>query len=234
MKTLSVVCARAGSKGLPNKCLAKINNKMTVQYAIEYSLSLGKNVKTVVSTDIEELIMYCRNMNIDYINRTPNFCLDDSRIDDALMEAIELQGEDCQLCSLVYGNVPTRYPALFQEALKFLSENDSYDAVISMQNVEKFHPAWMFDYNDEVLPREKANHYKRQMLPQKMIPDGHTFIFRIKKFLDRYKGLVSYNSAYKYSIFGDKIKPLINNAVVIDIDTEKDLKLAESVLMYSK
>ncbi len=218
---------------MPNKCLARVNNKMIVQYAIEYSLSLGGNVKTVVSTDIEELIKYCKDTNIDCINRNPKFCLDDSRIDDALAEAIDLRGEDCQLCSLVYGNIPTRYPPLFHKALRFLSENEDYDAVVSMQNVEKFHPAWMFDYNDEVLPREKACHYRRQMLPQKMIPDGHTFMFRAKNFADRYAGVVSYDTTYKYSIFGDKIKPLINDTVIIDIDTDKDLKIVESVLTYN-
>ena len=154
---------------MPQKCLTSINNKMIVQYSIEYSLSLGRNVKTVVSTDIKELIKYCKDMNIDFINRNPKFCLDNSRIDDALAEAIELRGKDCQLCSLVYGNIPTRYQFLFHEALQFLIENEDYDAVISMQNVEKFHPDWMFDYNDKVLPREKSCHYRRQMLPKKMI-----------------------------------------------------------------
>lgn len=230
MKILSVVCARAGSKGLPNKCLAKINNKATVQYAIEYSLSLGADVHTVVSTDIEELIRYCEKNDIDFINRNPSFCLDDSRIDSALAEAIELRGKNCHFCSLVYGNIPTRYPFLFKKALQFLYENEDYDAVISMQNVEKYHPAWMFDFNNKVLPQEKACHYRRQMLPQKMIADGHTLIFRAKNFYDRYDGLVNYDSTIKYSIFGDKIKPLINDAAIIDIDTEKDLKIARSLL----
>jgi CMP-N-acetylneuraminic acid synthetase len=207
---------------------------MVVQYAIEYSLSLGANVHTVVSTDIKELITYCKDTNIDYINRNPKFCLDNSRIDDALAESIELRGKNCQLCSLVYGNIPTRHPPLFHKAIQFLKKNEDFDGVISMQNVEKFHPDWMFDYDDEILPREKTCNYRRQMLPQKMIPDGHTFVFRAKNFADRYSGMVSYDTTFKYSIFGDKIKPLINDRVIIDIDTKKDLKIAESVLSYNK
>ena len=72
-KVLSVVCARAGSKGLSNKCVAKINRKMVVEYAIEYSLSLGSNIETVVSTDIAEVIRYCKKENIDYIERDLKF-----------------------------------------------------------------------------------------------------------------------------------------------------------------
>lgn len=230
MKILSVVCARAGSEGLKNKCVVKLNGKMVVEYSIEYSLSLGKDVRTVVSTDIEELIDYCRKKNIIYIKRNPKICEDESKIDGALADAIEKEGYGCDYCSLVYGNIPTRYPEIFHKAYSFLEENKYYDAVISMQNVEKFHPEWMFDYNDDILPKMVETCYRRQGLSKKMIHDGHTLIFKSDEFLKRYKGLVNYDSEYKYSVFGDKIKPLINAEVIIDIDTAKDLKLAQAVI----
>ena len=234
VNVLSVVCARAGSKGLSNKCVAKINDKMVVEHAIEYSLSLGNNVETVVSTDIESLIEYCKKGHIAYIKRVPKFCADDSKIDDALADAIESNGQDSEYCSLVYGNIPTRYPDLFCEALNNLQKNNDYDAVISMQNVEKFHPEWMFDYNEEDLPRETESHYRRQLLPQKMIHDGHTFIFKKDEFYNRYSGKLAYKKEYRYSIFGTKGKPLINNEIIVDIDTRKDLLLAEAVILNSK
>jgi CMP-N-acetylneuraminic acid synthetase len=234
MKVLSVICARAGSKGLANKCIAKINSKMVVEYAIEYSLSLGSNVETVVSTDIEDLIEYCKKRDISYIKRVPEFCADESTIDDALADAIESNGKESEYCSLVYGNMPTRYPGLFSEALNFLQENRDYDAAISMQNVEKFHPEWMFDYNENVLPLVTERHYRRQFLPQKMIHDGHTFLFKKDEFSRRYRGELSYDKKKMYSIFGTKFKPLINDEVIIDIDTKKDLMLAEAVITNHK
>jgi CMP-N-acetylneuraminic acid synthetase len=230
VKVLSVVCARAGSKGLNNKCVAKINHKMVVEHAIEYSLSLGSNVETVVSTDIESLIEYCKKEHITYIKRVPKFCADESKIDDALADAIESNGQDCEYCSLVYGNIPTRYPDLFYEALNFLQENKDYDAVISMQNVEKFHPEWMFDYNEKVLPLVEESHYRRQSLSQKMIHDGHTLIFNKDKFFRKYRGKLPYDKKKRYSIFGAKFKPLINDEVIVDIDTKKDLILADALL----
>jgi len=232
MKVLSVVCARAGSKGLANKCVAKINNRMVVEYAIEYSLSLGSNIETVISTDIEEVIEYCKKRNIVCIERDVKFCTDESKIDDALADAIEKKGHDCEYCSLVYGNIPTRYPNLLHEALNFLQENEDYDAVISMQNVEKFHPEWMFDYNERVLPLVTESHYRRQSLPQKMIHDGHTLMFKKDKFCRRYRGDLPYDKTKRYSIFGTKFKPLINDEVIVDIDTRKDLILAEALLSH--
>ena len=228
---LSVVCARSGSKGVRNKCVTKINGKMVAEYAVEYSQSLGRNIQTVVSTDIIELINYCKTNEIGFIERCPRYCTDESRVHDALADAIEKHGRDMEYCSLVYGNIPIRYEYLFQKALSFLKENKDYDAIISMQNVEKYHPEWMFDYNEEILPARKEKHYRRQMLPQKMIHDGHTLLFRSDKFMEKYKGHISYDKEDIYSSFGDKIKPFINDEVIIDIDSRGDIKLAKAVIL---
>ena len=232
MKVLSVICARKGSKGFKNKCGARIVDKMVVEYSMQYSLSLGKNVKTVVSTDIEELIDYCKQNNIAYIKRNPIMCMDDSKIDDALADAIEKEGKGYEYCSLVYGNIPTRYPEIFKKASEFLHTHKDYDGAISMQNVEKFNPEAMYDYNEETLPFEEKSSYRRQTNPQKMIHDGHTFIFKSQKFYKRFKNGESYNTKCLYSVYGDKFKPIINNEVVIEIDTEKDFKLTKAFICY--
>ena len=99
-----------------------------------------------------------------------------------------------------------------------------------MQNVEKYNPEWMFDYVEDELPKKKLLHYRRQKLPQKIIHDGHTLIFKIPKFMRKYRGLVDYKSEYAYSIYGDKIKPLIENEVIIDIDTMRDIKVARCII----
>lgn len=230
MKTLSVVCARAGSKGLVNKCVARVNGRMVAEYSIEYSLSLGPDVRTVVSTDIGELMEYCRGRKIDLIERCPELCTDGSRIEDTLADAIEKCGAGRELCSIVYGNVLIRHSALFERALRVLRDDDSYDAAISMQNVEKYNPEWMYDLDETVLPTKRAAHYRRQCLPQLMIHDGHTLLFRINRFMERYRGTVPYDADATYSVFGTRIKPLINNDIIIDIDTARDLQLAGALL----
>lgn len=232
MEVLSVVCARGGSKGLANKCMRKINGKRVVEYAIDYSLSLGHNTKTVVSTDIEELVRYCEEKGISFIKRDQAISADDSRIDDALANAIAKEGKGFLYCSLVYGNIPIRYPVIFDSALDFLEKNREYDAVFSMQNVEKYHPEWMFDFDEEVLPQNREKHFQRQGLSQKMIHDGHTILFKSELFSQKYHGKMVYKKEYLYSVFGEKIKPLINSEVIVDIDTVKDLKMAEAVLSH--
>lgn len=231
MKTLSVVCARAGSKGLKNKCITRIAGKMVIEYSLEYSLALGKDVKTVVSTDIPEVIAYCCSRGIVYIDRNQGLCGDEVRIDAVLADAIEREGQECEHTSIVYGNIPLRYPELFETASVFLKEHRDYDAALTMQNVEKFNPEWMFDLRQDLLPRVRQVDCRRQMLTQKMIHDGHTLIFKTENFFKRYKGIVPYEKDYSYAVFGAKIKPVINTSAIIDIDTEKDLRLAEALLL---
>ena len=229
-KTLSVICARAGSKGLQNKCIRHLNDKMVFEYAVEYSMALSPNVETVVSSDIETIIAYCRERNIKHIPRRPELCTDNCRIDDVLADAIHQFGDAMALCSLVYGNIPIRYPQLFHQCRQFLMSHPDYDAAITMQRVGKFHPDWMFDYSATALPKIKRSAHRRQLLPPLMIHDGHSLLFHIGDFLDRYHGRVDYEENALYAIFGSKIKPIVNDCVIVDIDNQQDLVVAGALL----
>ena len=103
-----------------------------------------------------------------------------------------------------------------------------------MQNVEKNHPDWMHDYNEELLPLQKSVPHRRQLLSQKMQHDGHTFIFRSENFLKRYHNLISYDKSISRSVYGAKIKPMINDKLIVDIDTHRDITLAKCLLTDEK
>ncbi len=229
-KVLSVVCARSGSKGLRNKCSSLIHGRMVAEYALRYCLGLGKDTETIVSTDIPALIRLCKTEHIPLIERSPRLCGDTVPIEAVLADALVRQDPRPEYCSLVYGNIPTRYPALFHEALDFLESHPDFDACISMHNVEKFNPLWMFDLTSAALPRRKRPAFRRQELPQKMIHDGHTLLFRSTPFLDRFKARTLFDRGVFYGMFGAKIKPLLNGKLIVDIDTARDLALAEAAL----
>lgn len=234
MSILSVVAIREGSKGLKAKCMRKIENKAVFEYTIEYSIHLnqitgGANF-TVVSSDSETVREYCLKNDVYFIPRSPQLASDVARIDDVIYDAYSTVGNDFEFISLLYGNIPTRYPQEFQKAYNFLHENKSCDAVISMQNAGKNNPAWMFELNEDVLPVKKEEGYRRQDLKQFMGPDGHTLLFRTEHFLKFMKR--NLRAKVIYEAFGSKIKPMLNDKLVIDIDTEKDLEVAEAVLRF--
>ncbi len=229
----SIVVAREGSKGLKSKNLRKINGKFVFEYVIEYSKNLEKLVEgifTVVSSDSEQIQKYCKENNIPFIKRDPILASDTAKIEDVIYDAYNRIGKSFKYISLLYGNLPVRYTNEFIKAYNFLKSHPDYDAILSMQNVEKYNPAWMFELNESILPKKKLEAYKRQDLKQLMIHDGHTILFRTDHFL---KFMESKSKAlFMYEAFGEKIKPMLNNRLIVDIDTERDLRLAEAILSF--
>ena len=236
MSIFSIVTVREGSEGLKNKCLREIDGKAVFEYVIEYSLDLGRSLEeevfTVVSSDSEIVRMYCLGNNICFLKRSPRLASDIARIEDVIYEAYCQIGRDFDYLSLLYGNIPTRYPEEFLRAYQFLFKNKDYDCVLSMQKVEKFNPAWMLALNKNILPVKKEEGYRRQDLKPLMIHDGHTILFRSKHFLEFRKGNTKQNIMYE--AFGKKIKPMLNDRLIIDIDTERDLELANAVFKSRK
>ena len=234
MSILSVVAIRVGSKGLQSKCTRKINSKATFEYVVEYSIDLNNWIKggifTVVSSDSDVVREYCLRHDVLFLERSPQLTSDIARIEGVIYDAYCWVGKDFDYISLLYGNIPTRYPEEFVKAYNFLKENTDYDAVISMQNVEKYNPAWLFELNEDVLSVKKEEGYRRQDLKQYMVPDGHTILVRNNHFLKFMAGNLPIK--FMYAALGNKIKPMLNDKLIIDIDTERDIELARSVLSF--
>ncbi|MBN2483033.1 MAG: hypothetical protein JXD21_02365 [Candidatus Omnitrophica bacterium] len=235
MSIFSLIVARKGSKGLPNKVVRKINGKYVFQYSVEYSCSLSDIIKeevvTAVSSDCEEIKEYCAGQNVVFIDRQAHLASDQVKIEEVIYDAYSKGGNRCEYVSLLYGNIPTRYPEEFKRAFDFLEAHTDYDAALSMQNVEKYNPAWMFALHEELLPEKDLRGYRRQDLEQFMIHDGHTILFRAGYFV---RFMESRRAARKmYEQFGEKIKPVLCNRLIIDVDTERDLIAAEAILKYN-
>ncbi len=236
MRILSLVIARKGSKGLKNKCIREIGGKPVFEYVIKYSVALNRKVKggvhTAVSSDSPVIKKYCARKNIPFVFRDRFLSSDLAQVEDVIFDAYSKTGGNFEYISLLYGNIPTRYSQEFIKAYNFLEKNNDFDAAISMQKVEKYNPAWMFLFNEKILPARKGYQgYRRQDLKPYMIHDGHTLLFRARYFLDYMrKGRLKHKKEL-YEAFGKKIKPILNNKPIIDIDTGKDLELARAVIL---
>ena len=234
MNIFSIITVRKGSKGLKNKCTRKIKDKAVFKYVIKYSLELNHELKgkifTVVSSDSDVVKEYCFKNNIYFIKRKPSLSTGFTQIEEVIYSAYRKIDRRFDYISLLYGNIPTRYKQEFLRAYNFLRKNKDYHAVLSFQNVEKYNPSWMFPLSEEILPMKKNEGYRRQDLKQFMIHDGHTILFRSKYFLEfMRKGGIRQKKGL-YDAFGAKIKPLLNKSLIIDIDTERDLELAEAFI----
>ncbi len=235
LSVFSLIVARKGSKGLPNKVARKINDKYVFQYSIEYSLGLGEavgaEVITAVSSDSAQIREYCQSENILFIERPECLAGDQVRIEDVIYDAYRKSPKPCEYISLLYGNIPTRYPEEFKRAFDFLAGHPEYDAALSMQNVEKYNPAWMFPLDEDTLFKKETSGFRRQDLTQFMIHDGHTILIRSAYFCEHMQ--TRKIPTIMYEPFGRKIKPVLCNRLIIDVDTERDLAAAEAILKYN-
>ncbi len=59
MFTLCTICARAGSKGLKNKALKKINGRPLISYTIRQALKSKMFDEVVISTDSKKNTKNC-------------------------------------------------------------------------------------------------------------------------------------------------------------------------------
>jgi CMP-N-acetylneuraminic acid synthetase len=231
-KILSIITARAGSKGLPNKNILPLNGKPVFEYTIDYSLELEKvyPIHTVVSTDSNTIIGYCNRNGIDFIRRNKKLSNDTARLEDVIYDAILKLNKEYKYISLLYADAPTRYTQEFKKAYDFLEANDDYDCAMSFKKVNE-QPEYMYEYNESELYGFKTNSYRRQDIPKYMIHDGHTILFRydyFKKFME-----MGRKPSYLYEQFGSKIKPIILENLMSQINDMYEFRLAESIIGWN-
>ena len=88
-KTIGVITARGGSKGIPKKNIKLLNKKPLIAYTIESALS--SNLDAVyVSTDSEEIADISTQYGATVIKRPTSISGDNSTSVDAVVHALEL------------------------------------------------------------------------------------------------------------------------------------------------
>ncbi|OCC14154.1 N-Acetylneuraminate cytidylyltransferase [Dissulfuribacter thermophilus] len=239
IRMLSVIVARKGSKGLPSKCMLPIAGMPVVEHVICWATSIrfhGVDHTVVVSSDIIELKEIAKRYGALFIERDKDLASDTAPIDEVVLDALKRMGVGAyDYISLLYGNIPIRYNELIMEPLFFLEENTEFKGVLTFQRVEKYNPAWMVKLTEKRLPVWREEAFRRQDLDQYMIHDGHTCLTRADFFVESMERANRDNKGFPqmYRTWGGTyIKPWLHDKIVIDIDTEKDYKLARCVIEY--
>lgn len=236
IRILSVIAARKGSKGLPSKCMLPISGIPVIEHVIRWATSIrfhGIVHTVVVSSDIIELKEIARRYGAHFIERDEYLAGDKATIEEVVLDALQRIGEKVfDYISLLYGNIPIRYRELFCEPILFLENNPAFNGVLTFQRVEKYNPAWMTELTEKRLPEWREEAYRRQDLRQYMIHDGHTCIARADFFTESMrKGRDIRGQMYR-NWGGTSIKPWLHDKLVIDIDSERDYRLARCILEH--
>ena len=168
MNVLGIILARAGSKGLPDKCVRPLLGKPCIVRTFGHARNSKLLTHVVLTTDSAPAKELARSSDIDVIDRPAALATDEAAVDDAARHAVTTWEERRQLqvgiVVLLYANVPVRPPDLIDRAVRLLVDSGA-DSVRSVAPVSKQHPDWIHRLHGDRLEQFRPNSvYRRQDL----------------------------------------------------------------------
>lgn len=136
-KIISIIPARGGSKGIPNKNIKIINNIPLVAYSIIQSLNAKRINQTYVSTDNKEIMDISSEYGAKIIARPEELARDDSTTESALLHAAEVLNNDFDYFVLLQPTSPLRYSSHIDEAITTILKEKS-DSLLSVYENDSF------------------------------------------------------------------------------------------------
>ena len=88
MYVLGVILARAGSKGLPDKCVRPLRGRPVIDYTFDHALAAESLDVIVLTTDSEPAKRLGRARGITVVDRPAELAADTATVDDAARHAV--------------------------------------------------------------------------------------------------------------------------------------------------
>lgn len=230
MNTLGVILARGGSAGLKDKHLLDLLGREVIRYTFDRAREATRLTALVVSSDCPRILELARSLDLATLQRPAALATGDASVQDVLLhalDAMELDGTDrFDAVVTLYGNVPVRPTGLIDEAIALL-ERTRCDSVRSFCPVGKWHPAWMARIDgDRAIANRPGSIHRRQDLEPLFLHDGGVVVSS-REAMEMGRA----ERENPHAFFGvDRRAVLTQNTDVIEVDTRRDLLLAEAVL----
>lgn len=141
-KTLAVITARGGSKGIPRKNIKDLAGKPLIAYTIEAANKSQYLTRAIVSTDDAEIAQIAKQYGADIpFIRPTELAQDKSASIEAIQHAIKWlqknKNEDYDYIMILQPTSPLRTSQDIDECIKLAIEKDA-DSVMSMVELDDF------------------------------------------------------------------------------------------------
>ncbi len=179
MKTIAVIPARGGSKGIPRKNMRLMAGKPLISYSIENALASRFIDDVVVSTDSEEILSYAAQFDgVTPLDRESQLAQDAVTLDPVIYDAVarteQANGLSYDVVVTLQATSPLLTVDVLDAALERFAEG-TVDSLISVVN--KPHLSWKPGPNDSVVPAYEKR-LNRQQLPPNYLETGAFLIAR--------------------------------------------------------
>lgn len=228
MKTLGLIPARGGSKGIPGKNLAMVCGRPLLAYTVDAALGSRLLTRVILSTDSEEIARVGRSLGVDVpFMRPPELASDTIPTINVILHALRALSEAGQsydaLCLLQPTN-PLRTSEMIDQACRAFMASQADTLLSVLELPEHHHPHWALVQDDEGLLHWTTGQSdpppRRQLLPPAYHREGSIYITRTTVLMER------------HSLYGEHIVPfLVDPATTVNIDGPDDLKMAEEIIV---
>jgi CMP-N-acetylneuraminic acid synthetase len=210
MNIKTIILARGGSKGIPQKNIIDINGNPLLSYTINAAkLSLANDIW--VSTDCDKIAAVAKYHNVNIIKRPAHISGDKSKSDDALLHF----ADNFYFDILVFLQ-PTSPLILGSDINNGLGMMVSHDSIFSAYK-EHWIPRWNIDGTPDHW--DINNRPMRQDMPEKYVENGALYITTRQQLINsklRYGGKIGILEMPIYRSF--------------QIDTYEDLDIIKKIL----
>jgi len=227
---LGIILARAGSKGLPDKCVRSLCGRPLITYTFGHALAARCLRGLVLTTDSVPAKNLASEAGIEVIDRPVDLAGDTATVDAAARHAVEVwerrSGIRAEAVVLLYGNIPVRAEGLIDRAVAKLRQSGA-DSVRSVAQVTKQHPDWIHRLDGDRMQQFRSNSiYRRQDLKPLYYHDGAVAaVTRSALF-----GALNIPDDHQAFLGRDRRAIIQSADAAVDVDEPIDLLVAEAVL----
>ena len=190
-KSICIIPARSGSKGLPKKNLKKIGGNPLLSYPIRAALESKQFERVIVSTDSKEYAEVGKQYGADIpFIRPEELSSDTANSIDVVFHALDYLKdefiEEYNIVCLLEPTSPFTSAKDIESAFKELSNNSKARSLVGVGICESQHPTYLnfIDKNDFLIPyhkEEKNRHIRRQDIQEELYFLMVQFIFHMLK-----------------------------------------------------
>jgi len=224
LKTLSIIPARGGSKGIPHKNIIKVAGRPLIAWTIKASLNSKYITSTFVSSDDRDILEISKKIGARCINRPKKYSQDDSTMVSVInncLDRMKKLNELYDVIILLQPTSPLRNYKDINKAFEIFFESDARALISGFEPEKSPYKSFLINKKGflEGLINDKFPFMNRQNLPKTFYPNGAIYIFYVKDYL-------KYNS-----LFSPKTIPyFMSIEKSVDVDFIEDVKVIENIL----
>ncbi len=229
MAVLGVILARAGSKGLPDKCVLPLAGRPVIVYTFQHARQSRRLTDTLLTTDSARAAALARAEGITVVERPPELATDTARVDDVVRHAVSAwesaRSAIADIVVVLYGNVPVRADGVIDRCIDLLLSSGC-DSVRSVAPVTKQHPDWIHRLEGDRLIQFRPNSiHRRQDLEPLYYHDGAVVV------VTRRALFAAAGQPDPHAFFGADRRAIVGREEdTVDIDTPADFYRAEAAI----